>query len=70
MLAESLRSLRRSPLFTALTLATLSLGIGATTAVCSFVDGILVILGVALAASLVPATRAVRTPAATLLKSE
>ena len=70
MLAESLRSLRRSPLFTALTLATLSLGIGATTAVCSFVDGILVILGAALAASLVPATRAVRTPTATLLKSE
>lgn len=31
---------------------------------------ILVILGVALAASLVPATRAVRTPATMLLKSE
>jgi len=37
----TLRSLRRSPLFTALTVATLSLGIGATTAVYSFVDGIL-----------------------------
>ena len=35
------RSLRRSPLFTALTVATLSLGIGATTAACSFVEGIL-----------------------------
>ena len=35
------RSLRRSPLFTAVTVATLSLGIGATTAVYSFVDGIL-----------------------------
>ena len=37
----TLRSLRRSPLFTALTVVTLSLGIGATTAVYSFVDGIL-----------------------------
>lgn len=37
----TLRSLRRSPLFTAVTIATLSLGIGATTAVYSFVDGIL-----------------------------
>lgn len=37
----TVRSLRRSPLFTALTVATLSLGIGATTAVYSFVDGIL-----------------------------
>ena len=35
------RSLRRSPLFTALTVATPSLGIGATTAACSFVEGIL-----------------------------
>ena len=37
----TVRSLRRSPLFTAVTIATLSLGIGATTAVYSFVDGIL-----------------------------
>ena len=37
----TLRSLRRSPLFTAVTVATLSLGIGATTAIYSFVDGIL-----------------------------
>ena len=37
----TVRSLRRSPLFTAVTVATLSLGIGATTAVYSFVDGIL-----------------------------
>ena len=37
----TLRALRRRPLFTALTIATLSLGIGATTAVWSFVDGVL-----------------------------
>ena len=37
----TLRSLRRSPLFTVVTVATLSLGIGATTAIYSFVDGIL-----------------------------
>ena len=37
----TVRSLRRSPLFTVVTVATLSLGIGATTAVYSFVDGIL-----------------------------
>ena len=37
----TVRSLRRSPLFTAVTIATLSFGIGATTAVYSFVDGIL-----------------------------
>jgi predicted permease len=37
----TIRSLRRSRLFTAVTVATLSLGIGATTAVYSFVDGIL-----------------------------
>ena len=40
-LGLTVRSLRRSPLFTAVTVATLSLGIGATTAVYSFVDGIL-----------------------------
>ena len=37
----TLRGLRRRPLFTAATIATLSLGIGATTAVWSFVDGVL-----------------------------
>lgn len=37
----AMRSLRRKPLFTAVTVATLGLGIGATTAVYSFVDGIL-----------------------------
>ena len=37
----TLRSLRRSPLFTVVTVVTLSLGIGATTAIYSFVDGIL-----------------------------
>ena len=37
----TVRSLRRSPLFTVVTVATLSLGIGATTAIYSFVDGIL-----------------------------
>lgn len=37
----TIRSLRRSPLFTVVTVATLSLGIGATTAIYSFVDGIL-----------------------------
>ena len=37
----TVRSLRRSPLFTAVTVATLGLGIGATTAIYSFVDGIL-----------------------------
>ena len=37
----TLRALRRRPLFTAATIATLSLGIGATTAVWSFVDGVL-----------------------------
>ena len=37
----ALRALRRRPLFTAVNIATLSLGIGATTAVYSFVDGVL-----------------------------
>ena len=37
----ALRALRRRPLFTAVTISTLSLGIGATTAVYSFVDGVL-----------------------------
>ena len=37
----TVRSLRRSPLFVVVTVATLSLGIGATTAIFSFVDGIL-----------------------------
>ena len=37
----AVRSLRRSPLFTAVTVATLSIGIGATTVVYSFVDGVL-----------------------------
>ena len=37
----TLRGLWRRPLFTAATIATLSLGIGATTAVWSFVDGVL-----------------------------
>ena len=37
----TLRGLRRRPLFTVVTIATLSLGIGATTAVYSFVDGVL-----------------------------
>ena len=40
-LGLTVRSLRRSPLFTVVTVATLSLGIGATTAIYSFVDGIL-----------------------------
>ena len=40
-IALTVRSLLRSPLFTAVTVATLSLGIGATTAIYSFVDGIL-----------------------------
>ena len=40
-LGLTVRALRRSPLFTAVTVATLSLGIGATTALYSFVDGIL-----------------------------
>ena len=39
--ALTVRSLRRSPLFTVVTVATLSLGLGATTAIFSFVDGIL-----------------------------
>jgi len=37
----ALRALRRRPLFTVVNIATLSLGIGATTAVYSFVDGVL-----------------------------
>ena len=37
----ALRGLRRRPLFTVVTIATLSLGIGSTTAVYSFVDGVL-----------------------------
>ena len=37
----TLRGLRRRPLFTVVTIATLGLGIGATTAVYSFVDGVL-----------------------------
>jgi putative ABC transport system permease protein len=37
----ALRALRRRPLFTVVSIATLSLGIGATTAVYSFVDGVL-----------------------------
>ncbi len=37
----TVRGLWRSPLFTTVTVATLSLGIGATTAVYSFVDGVL-----------------------------
>lgn len=37
----TLRALRRRPLFTIVTIVTLSLGIGATTAVYSFVDGVL-----------------------------
>lgn len=37
----TLRGLRRRPLFTIVTIVTLSLGIGATTAVYSFVDGVL-----------------------------
>ena len=37
----AVRALRRSPLFTAVTVATLSLGIGAATAVWSLVDGVL-----------------------------
>ena len=40
-LRVALRALRRRPLFTAVNIATLSLGIGATTAVYSFVDGVL-----------------------------
>lgn len=38
---QAVRALRRSPLFTAVTVATLSLGIGAATAVWSLVDGVL-----------------------------
>jgi len=51
---DALRMLIRSPGYSAITIAVLALGIGATSAIFSFVDGVLFRLGVGEAAARAP----------------